>query len=165
MPFKTSSMLISCWMIAVPIFPLPYHLWNCLYYLNRLSYLSKQPSFLFGRFLGRKLFGDGFLGLNLLNWRPLPIELIASERDKYIFDVVVLLFRQGWTGLNDNLVPTHTVVQIIMDEFVGVRVEEEFVLFVVMLRTHPHGNGLVCQAMAHHCPEKFVSGACDFYHA
>lgn len=81
------------------------------------------------------VFADAFLLLGLRNGCAVPVELVPGKGNKDVLDIVMLLLGQRGTALDDDLVPTHTVVQLVMDQLVDMGVEVELVLFVVVLRT------------------------------
>ena len=77
----------------------------------------------------------------------------------------MLLLGERRTALDDDLIPTHAVVHLVVDQLVDVRIEEELVLFVVVLRTHAHCDCLVSQPVPHHCSEELVARPCDFQYS
>lgn len=58
--------------------------------------------------------------------------------------------------LDDDLVAGDAVVELIMHQFVLMRLLIPEVLVIPILSADPHGDGLVDQPVPHHCPEELL---------
>ena len=159
-PLSTSSTLISCWIICcaylyqvVPFMKLLQKMIQIYYKMKYISIDIHITSF-------------SVLVLNedclRLRWRRFwTVMLISREGLEYVFYEVCFLLWEFVTTFYDDFVSCHTVVRLVVNQFVLMWVYISFVLFVPVLSTHSHCYSLVDESMLDNSPKKLVPLTCD----